>query len=414
MKIHKKFIKLPSAFVTLSIRNWFIFLRIMGVTVSLVIVKSTFAVSNDSFSLVSMTLHNEALAGAHDVELSGDIAYVPGKWNSFSIIDISNPKIPDILWHLNHPSITDSETVLPLGNYLLLGTMDFLSLDVRDPRNPVFLKKVSERPRINKTKADPNAPKAHKYGHAEAINGMVKVGDYVIAANKYGYIDAFDISDVRNPTLHGTIETRDQFNLRAPHDVDRYGDYIVIVDPFKFAPPVGKLAIFKVAKQGEMLPVDQWVFMGKTEGKELIGANRVQVSGNHAFVGGSFSPAARKEAGPGTADMTVVDISDPSNPTIVAALPVSDVRGPNGLTIAGNIVFCAGGQTIDAYDISDPTIPIHVASQSFPVYRETSRTDNYHDLIYRDGFLYISAQSDNGFLILKVEDEKIRTLAETK
>jgi hypothetical protein len=66
----------------------------MGVTVSLVIVKSTFAVSNDSFSLVSMTLHNEALAGAHDVELSGDIAYVPGKWNSFSIIDISNPKIP--------------------------------------------------------------------------------------------------------------------------------------------------------------------------------------------------------------------------------------------------------------------------------------------------------------------------------
>jgi hypothetical protein len=51
-------------------------------------------------------------------------------------------------------------------------------------------------------------------------------------------------------------------------------------------------------------------------------------------------------------------------------LPFPDRRGPNGLTVAGNVVFCAGGQTVAAYDIRDPKHPPVLASQSFPKYRK--------------------------------------------
>ena len=123
--------------------------------------------------------------------------------------------------------------------------------------------------------------------------------------------------------------------------------------------------------------------------------------------------AASDEVGPDFSRMAVVDLADPSNLKVVASLPFGDKRGPNGLTIAGNVVFCAGGQTVTAYDISEPAKPKILGTQSFPVYKKRERTDNYHDLIYRDGYLYISAQTDYGFLILKVNDRRIRHLADS-
>lgn len=107
-----------------------------------------------------------------------------------------------------------------------------------------------------------------------------------------------------------------------------------------------------------------------------------------------------------------MELSDPALPQIVAELPFPDVRGPNGLVISGKVVFCAGGQSLAAYDISDPRKPVLLAGQSFPRYKEAEKMDNYHDLIYRDGKLYISAQTDNGFLILKVNDPRILKLAD--
>ena len=42
------------------------------------------------------------------------------------------------------------------------------------------------------------------------------------------------------------------------------------------------------------------------------------------------------------------------------------------------------------------------------------KTDNAHDLIYRDGHLYVSCQSDDSFMILKINDEQILSLAESR
>lgn len=44
------------------------------------------SVSNNWFSVTSVLHHNEALNGAHNVELSGNLASVPGKGGSIDIL----------------------------------------------------------------------------------------------------------------------------------------------------------------------------------------------------------------------------------------------------------------------------------------------------------------------------------------
>ena len=113
--------------------------------------------------------------------------------------------------------------------------------------------------------------------------------------------------------------------------------------------------------------------------------------------------------------LSVIDISNPYLPRIVASIPFQDNQGPNGLTIAGQIAFPAGGETVEAIDIADPLNPVKLGSQKLPASNmipDTSRKgDNAHDLGYRDGYLYVSCQSDNSFMILKITDERILELA---
>ena len=168
------------------------------------------------FSVVSILKHKEALGRAHDVELSGDLAFVPGKDGAIAIIDIAQPQDPELLWHKE--GLGDSETVLLYGNHLLLGTNDFYSVDISDPKKPVFLKKIS-------------VPTDRRI---DKINGMVKRGNTVFAANKSGWINAFDICDIKAPSLAGSLNVAEKYDLMSPHDIDSFGDFVIIVDPRKF------------------------------------------------------------------------------------------------------------------------------------------------------------------------------------
>ena len=342
-----------------------------------------------AFSVAAVLFDDTALAKPHDVELQGSLAFVPGKGGSIAIIDVADPAKPHILWHRQEEKrLHDTETVLPLGHYLLLGTNDLISIDISNPRAPRFCKTVSDRTRISR------------------INGMVKRGDYVFAAGKDGWIDVFDVSDPRSPILVGARNTRSSGELGWPHDIDVFGDYIVVVDPAGFGRRdlPGKVGIYRVAHPVtcELTPVTGWEQVGVLANYDLVGANRVQVADTYAFVAASQSDKPGK--------VVVVDISDPARPAQVAALSFSDARGPNGLTIAGSVLFLAGGQTVEAIEITEPTRPVKLASykclQAFGAGR-----DSAHDLVYRDGYLYVTGQNDNCFCILRVNSPRIRELA---
>ncbi len=352
-----------------------------------------------TFTVVSVLTHKEALDRPHDVELQGNLAVVPGKGGSLALIDVSDPTSPEIIWHRRQPQeLNDAETVLPLGNdWLFLGTNDFHSIDVTDPRRPIFHTHISDRKKITR------------------INGMVRRDRWVFAASKHGWLDAFEISNPKEPTLAGATDIRSRFGVGSPHDVDLFGSHAIVPDPagFNRVKQSGKLALLRVFDEhrAKPLPADKWTLTGVVTSKHLAGANRVQVSGNHAFVGAST------RAGGGM--FVVVDLSDPSSPRQVASLPFApdDGWGPNGLSVAGNVVFLAGGQSVEAIDVREPTRPIKLAGQRFPKElananpRYTGGGDSGHDLVYRDGYLYVTGQNDHCLLILRVESEQIRKLA---
>jgi len=359
------------------------------------------AEAGSPFSVAAVLVHEQAFNRPHDVELQGDLAFVPGKGGSIVIVDVSEPTNPRLVWYRRDAKgLDDAETVLPAGDRLILGTHDIHVLDLRDPRQPVFEIRLNTRPRISN------------------INGMVRRGDILFAAGKNGVLAAYDVSEPSYPKAVAVANIRDRFDIGWPHDVDLFGPYAVVPDPRRFGrlEERGKLALIHVFdwQTGELLPATQWKLTSVVATDELVGANRVQVSGQYAFVGASTSAEGGR--------LIVVDLRDPTSPKQIASLPFApdDGWGPNGLTVAGDIVFLAGGQSVEAVDVSRPQQPVKLASQRFTEIlknadpRDSGGGDSGHDLIYRDGYLYVTGQNDSCLLVLRVESEVIRRKAERK
>jgi len=354
--------------------------------------------AESSFSVVAVLRHERALARPHDVELQDGLAFVPGKGGSLAVVDISKPTEPRLVWHRHDAKrLDEAETVLTTGDRLFLGTHDFHGVNIRDPKHPVFETSISST----------------SISH---INGMARRDKAVIAAGKNGVLAAFDISQPATPTVAAVVNVRERWDIGWPHDVDVYANFAVVPDPQRFGRGngPGKLALIRVfdTKTGNLLSAQRWRLSGVVATDELVGANRVQVSGKHAFVGAS----TRADGG----QLVVIDLSDPDAPRQVANLAFApqDGWGPNGLTIGGRVVFLAGGQSVEAIDISRPQQPVKLASQRFAdVFqnanpRYSGGGDSGHDLVYRDGYLYVTGQNDNCLMILRVECERLRQLAE--
>ena len=346
----------------------------------------------EAMSVVAVLIHEDALNEAHDIELSGDFAFVAGKGGSIAIVDVADPRRPKLVWFRRDTErLHDAETVLLDGNRLFLGTDSFHSIDVSNPSNPKFDATVSNR------------SKAH------TINGMVRRSDHIFAACKRGMVTAIDVSNPTSPKIAGVLETGRQFQLKSPHDIDLFGPYVVVVDPNHFGMQPGNFVLFRVFDDaGHLLPDSDWKLTGRVSGNELSGANRVQVQGKYAFIAGSVS--SKLSDGKPSAKGIVVDLSEPTSPRQIAVVDFPDLRGPNGLTLAGNAWFLAGGQTVQAYDISEPSRPRLLASfqstEAFP-----TADDNAHDLVFRNGYLYVTSQGDNALVVLRVNDRRICQLA---
>ncbi len=362
---------------------------LLGVVICRVLPASVHAWEDPApFRIAAILADESALNEAHDIELQGDLAYVAGKGHCVAIIDIADPAQPRLVWSRQDAELLhDCETVLLGEGRLFLGSDDFHSIDVSDPREPVFDATIVARDKL------------------QTINGMVRRDATLLAASKEGFLTALDVSTPAAPRLAGAIETRQRFAIGFPHDVDLSGAYAVVVDPNGFGPAPGTLATFRVFDdEGVPLPAAQWTLAGRVTSENLRGVNRVQVRGDFAYVGGSLNP--RVSLGQPLAKGVVVNLSDPAQPREVAVVHFPDVRGPNGLTIAGDVWWLAGGQTIQAYDIRQPSAPRLLATFHSPEAFPTA-DDNAHDLVYRDGYLYVTSQGDHSLVILQVLDEEI-------
>ncbi len=358
---------------------------------SLLLMLSGVSFGGEAFTLVGLLHDDVALNRAHDVELQGNIAYVPGKGGSLAIVDVSDVTKPRIVSSLL--GLEDAETVLPMGDVLLLGTRDFLAVDVRDPRKPVVVKRISDRPRIDR------------------INGMALRGSHVLTANKSGYVGVFDVSTPANPMFVDALDTREKGGLKSPHDIAVFGDRIVVVNADHHGPV--HVQVYRVAdlQTHRLLPVEQWQIEGSIVNNDKLseslgGANRVALAGRYAGIGAFV----RGRVG-------IVDLSNPTRLKQIANMPVADIDA-TGMTAVGRILFVAGGEAVEAIDLSNPALPVSIAryrgGKLFPTRRlmlgKTPRFDNAHDLVYRDGYLFVTAQNDNRLGILKVNDGRVLEL----
>lgn len=351
-----------------------------------------------TFRLAGVLHDPRALSQPHDVEVQGKIAYVPGKGGTLALIDVSEPARPRLLSYLSDPvEYEEAETVLPMGDVLLLGARDFFSLDVSDPARPRVLKKIEDRPRIDK------------------INGMARRGRYVFSAGKSGFISVFDVGNPADPVLHDVLDTRARGGLQSPHDVAVSGDRIIVVNSGRSGGP--NVQIYRVAdpRSHELLPAAAWELEGSAPTArdigldwDLKGANRVAVWGSHAAVGAYIFDR-----------VAIFDLADPRNLLQLANMPVCDIDA-TGMTVAGRLLFVSGGECVEAIDVSDPANPVSVAQyrggRLFPTRRLVGKgKDSYgngHDLVYRDGFLYVTAQNDDRLGILELIDPRLRRLAD--
>ncbi len=349
-----------------------------------------------ALELAGLLHHDLALNRAHDVELQGSFAYVAGKGGSLAIVDVSDPRAPRLASFLHGlEALEDAETVLPMGDILLVGARDLLAVDIRDPLKPAILKRVSVRPQV------------------DLINGMGLHGSHVLAVNKRGYVAVFDISNPRDPVFAGARNTRELDGLSSPHDIAVFGDYAAVVDTARNRP--SNVTIFRIAdsKTHALLPAGQWVKEGavlNAPDQELPGANRVAVWEGYGAAG-AFDPDR----------IGIFSLTPPREAKLIGALPVCDIDA-TGMAIAGRVLFVAGGECVEAIDVSDPAAPVSLAQYRggslFPTRRfmlqGKPRFDNAHDLVYRDGHLYVTAQNDNRLGILKVLNRRIIELARSQ
>jgi hypothetical protein len=379
----------------------------------LVFVLSTSPIAAEprAFTTVAVLQDDEALNGAHDVELQGDYAYVPGKGGSLAIIHIADPAKPRIVWSKRDPELfTDAETVAPAGEVLFLGSRDFLTLDIRNPSQPRVMHTTADRSRIDR------------------INGFVGRNSLWFAANKEGWIDVFEMFPV--PKLCAARNVAELDGVGKPHDVDFCGEHLIVVDPAGFGRrnvpgQVGFYRVFGDRKLSEpdhnrkLLEPEQWTLVGKASDERLVGGNRVRgytskEHGDFAIVAASISPDAidKEKRQPCVA---VVDATDVAKPVVVGVVPFPDVRGPNGLDVVGHVAFAAGGQTVMAVDLSDPRKPKLLAAEKCnDVFHGEPGLDDGHDLEYRAGYLYVTGQTSHTFGVLRIADSRIRGLAEAE
>jgi len=345
--------------------------------------------AREPLSLVSVLHHKQALNRAHDIDLQGNHAFVAGKGGCVAIVDVSQPAEPRLLWHrYDADGLHDAETVLLGKQRLFLGTNDLHSVNIAHPRKPVFTGRVSNRATISH------------------INGMVRRGNLIFAACKSGWVDAFDVTVPAKPKLAVALNVRKRFQLGSPHDIDLYRSFVIVAEPERFGRTnkPGKLAVVQMFNNnGRLLLPEKCTLAGVVTTRDLIGANRVQVAGDYAFVATST---------PGNGGrLVIVDLRRPEHSRQIASVSFADPDGfgANGLTVAGKVVFLSGGRTLQAVDISRPQNPKTLARWTSRRLFPTGR-DNGHDLVFRNNLLYVTAQNDDQIGIVRIEDERIRRL----
>ncbi|MCK4414875.1 MAG: T9SS type A sorting domain-containing protein [Candidatus Eisenbacteria sp.] len=238
-----------------------------------------------------------------DVSVAGSYAYVADRESGLQIVDVSDPRVPEIVGSIAF--ISTVNRVFALGGYAFIGSSsDFLVIDVLDPTAPSEVGSVS---------------------FPQSMSDVVVVPPYAYSTNWAGGLNIIDISDPNHPEIVGTVDT------------PGLARGVAVVWPYAYVADASSgLQVIDV------FDPETAAIVGTVDTPDYAVA--VAVEGTYAYVADD------------AAGLQVIDVSIPGSPAIVGN---ADTPGAaNGVAVAGDTVFLtAGTEGFFRIDVSDPSDP---------------------------------------------------------
>ena len=324
--------------------------------------------------------------------VAGDYVYVADEANGLVVIDISNPLVPTIAATFS-TGISSATNIVVEGNYAYVSDINngIIVVNVTDPSTPEFVgswikSDVSDAcvygdylyvTDINDGLSVVNITdlSTPELIYTIAISGVVQAididGYYVYLACSNGGFQVVQIADV-SPNLAGSVNTPG-----FAYDVFVSGDYAYVADG-----NVRGLEILNITDPYTPTSAGFYNLAGST---------------NDVFINGSYAYVVN------LANFYVIDISDPSSPTLVAFWIGTPPGDTLGVFVSGDYAYVADGSGgLLVFDISDPSSPTLVGSYDTPNYAR--------DVVVSGDFAYV-ADDLSGLQILNISDPTSPTFA---
>jgi hypothetical protein len=284
---------------------------------------------------------NTTVVGDCGIAFHGDTAYVvrPNSGKQLLAIDISDPSNPTVLFNDTLISGYDIKIAGDLA-YVSCGATGLRCFDISDPANPTEVASLDG-------------------GSTGSVYDVELAGDVLYTASG-NYVRSVRIGEPLSPPIEeasvNTPSTTSQ-NIAVAGDVAYCGSY---------APPYGIYA-YDISDPTvaptllDSIGIPSWVIDADIEGQVAYFIN-------------------------GTRGLITVDISDPTDLTILGYLQLSFVANVEAITVAGDIAYLGGVGWIISVNVTDPANPVELDSEALSSY-------HVYDLTAAGNVLYLAADT---------------------
>jgi len=282
--------------------------------------------------------------------IAGNYAYIGGSLEGLYIVDISDSYNPILVSNCDTPGGEEGAFDVDVsGNYAYVSdcTAGLQVIDISDPYAPIIVSNFATPGIAIEVTVDSN------YAYV--------VGDYGL--------QIIDISNPLNPVLAGFYD-----EAITSSGVDVKGNYVYLIDYF------AGLFILDATDPANLVLLGNY-----NDSLTDCCLEEITVSGDYAYIASHFI----------SANLLIIDVSDPSNPSLVA----SDNQ-PGALAVSihlnGNYIFEGdiGLKSVLVYDVIDPANPQLVLGYETP---------GVGYGVYRDGNLFYLCD-EISFSVLRFAD----------
>jgi len=346
--------------------------------------------------IVGTVVDSTALAGAADIEVSGNYAYVAAT-NRLTTIDISTPSAPVVVSSmLDTTNLGSATRVKVSGSSLYVLGSRLSTLSITSPSSPTFQAYVTSDGSStysglsvvgsyiytatstafrSYTAAAPAVLQSTSTGHNQigTAGGISGSGNYAFMTSS-SYFLTIDVSTPTTPTVVGVTSDSTKLNTAQRNVVS--GTKVFTI---------GNGYITAINVSTPTAPVISGYLADATN---LASAKTIRVSGNYAFVGGN--------------KLSVLDISG-ANPVHVTSLSHALINACLDMDMQGNYLYltCGATNAFVVVDISTPTAPALIGSYTNSSYITTSMLTN--SLAVVNNIAYVS-RGTYGLLMLDVSN----------